>query len=172
MSRRFPLRVELVPEPLWKLNLRSNQVGLGPRRWLKLSREVRATLAQCAICGTRQRRLHGHEVWGFAETPRSGVARLLKVNAICVFCHSIQHWGMTQELIRQGVLSVADERRLIAHFVKVNRCEREAFYRHVVRAFAQHRQRSRKKWKIDWGQFGSAIAEAKAARERWHQARA
>ena len=30
MARKFPLRIELVPEPLWGQNLRSNQVGLGP----------------------------------------------------------------------------------------------------------------------------------------------
>lgn len=28
MARRFVLRVELVPEPLWQMNLRSNKVGL------------------------------------------------------------------------------------------------------------------------------------------------
>ncbi len=73
MARKFPLRIELVPEPLWGQNLA-----------LKSG-------------------------W-----PRS--------YAICTVCHSIQHWGRTKMLIAGGLMSIADGRRLIRHFMKVNHC--------------------------------------------------
>jgi hypothetical protein len=109
MARKFPLRIELVPKPLWGQNLRSNRVGLGPYRWLALSRAVRAELGRCSICGS-MKRLQGHEVWKFREKQRSGVATLTRVNAICTVCHSVQHWGRTKMLIAGGLKSMADDR--------------------------------------------------------------
>jgi hypothetical protein len=170
MARKFSLRIELVPKPLWGQNLRSNRVGLGPYRWLALSRNVRAELGRCSICASKKR-LQGHEIWQFSERPHSGVATLTNVNAICTVCHSIQHWGRTKMLIAGGLMSIADGRRLIRHFMKVNRCTRVAFDRHERRATAEWLFRNKKRWKIDWGQFKPAVEEADAARGRWHRSR-
>lgn len=170
MASKFILRIEPVPQPLWGHNLRSNEVGLVPYRWLKLSRAIRAELGRCSICGSRKR-LHGHEVWKFTEKARSGVAKLVKVNAICTICHSVQHWGRTQILIMQGLMTVADGRRLIRHFAKVNGCTVAAFDSHHARVFAQWRIRNKKKWKVDWGEFKSAVDEAANSRARWHKSR-
>jgi hypothetical protein len=170
MAARFPLRIELIPTDLWSRNLRSHKVGLGPYRWLKMSREVRAELGRCSICGSKKK-LHGHEVWKFTEKPRSGIATLIKVNTICTVCHSLQHWGRTSSLIMHGVMSVADGERLIRHFMKVNGCTKAAFKRHSDRASAVWRERSKKKWKVDWGEFKPAVDEAEAARKRWHNSR-
>ncbi len=114
-------------------------------------------------------RLHGHKIWKFSEKPRSGIATLIKVNAICTVCHSIQHWGRTKMLIAGGLMSMADGRRLIRHFMKVDHCARAAFDRHERRVTAEWLTRSKKRWKIDWGQFKPAVEEAAAARERWHR---
>jgi len=162
---RFRLRIELVPAPLWGVNLRSNMIGLGPYRWLKLSRAIRTELGCCSICGGRKR-LHGHEVWQFNEKIRSGVATLVKVDAICTLCHSVQHWGRTKILIMQGLMTVADGQRLIRHFAKVNGCSISSFDRHAQRASAQWRSSSKKKWKVDWGVFKSAVDEAANFRAR------
>jgi hypothetical protein len=118
-----------------------------------------------------QKKLHGHEVWKFTEKPRSGIATLIKVNTICTVCHSLQHWGRTSFLIMAGVMSVADGERLIRHFMKVNGCTKAAFKRHSDRASAVWRARSKKKWKIDWGEFKPAVDEAEASRKRWHNSR-
>jgi hypothetical protein len=161
---RFRLRIELMPEPLWGQNLRSNVVGLGPGRWLKLSQQVRKRIGKCSVCG-RTERLHGHEVWQYAERARSGTAKLIDVSVICTICHSINHWGRISALIAAGIMKPADGRRLIRHFVKINRCMSKAsFERHRIKAFAEWRERNRKKWKIDWGPYAPAITEAKAAR--------
>lgn len=170
MPSKNRLRLELIPEPLWGKNLRSNIVGIGPSRWRKLSRATRAALAKCAICGGTDR-LHGHEKWKFVERPRSGVAILVGVDAICTICHSIQHWGRIQQLVAIGIMTAADERRLIRHFMKVNKCTKVAFERHVLRSFRDWRMRSKKKWKIDWGKFQLAILEAKMARDLYRRRR-
>src|SRR6266436_5691074 len=66
VARKFALRIELVPEPLWGLNLRSNEVGLGPYRWLALSRTVRAELGRCSICASNNR-LYFHKDTAITE---------------------------------------------------------------------------------------------------------
>jgi hypothetical protein len=68
-------------------------------------------------------------------------------------------------------MSVADGQRLIRHFMKVNGCTKAAFKRHVDRADAVWRARSKKKWKVDWGEFKPAVDEAEASRKRWHDSR-
>jgi hypothetical protein len=93
----------------------------------------RAALGNCTICGGTDR-LHGHENWKYVERPRSGVAILVGVDAICTICHSVQRWGRIQQLVAIGVMSVADERRLIRHFMKINKCTKAAFERHVTQA--------------------------------------
>src|SRR5216683_5961245 len=85
--------------------------------------------------------------------------------AICTVCHSIQHWGRTKMLIAGGLMSIADGRRLIRHFMKVNHRARAAFDRHERRVTAEWLTRRKKRWKIDWGQFKPAVEEAAAARE-------
>jgi hypothetical protein len=40
MPGKNKLRLELIPGPLWRQNLRCNVVGLGAGRWLKLSRVI------------------------------------------------------------------------------------------------------------------------------------
>jgi hypothetical protein len=152
MPRRNKLRLELIPRPLWGQNLRSNIVGIGPGRWLKLSKATRSALGRCTICGGTDR-LHGHEKWEFVEKPRSGIAILIGVDAICTICHSVQHWGRIQSLVAVGIMSAADERRLVRHFMKVNRCKRATFERHVVRSFKDWHARSKKTLEDRLGSF-------------------
>ena len=164
MPPRNKLRLELIPGPLWGQNLRSNVVGLGPGRWLKLSRAARSALAKCSICGGGGRLPGPQKLKEEGET-RSRGGMLIGVDAVCTICHSVQHWGRIQQLLAIGVMSPADERRLIRHFMRINKCTRAAFERHVVRSFRIWRLRSKKKWKIDWGEFEPMIIEAKAARD-------
>ncbi|WP_063700856.1 hypothetical protein [Bradyrhizobium centrolobii] len=49
--------------------------------------------------------------------------------------------------------------------MKINKCTRAAFERRVVRSFRIWCLRSKKKWKIDWGQFKPLIIEAKVVRD-------
>src|SRR5260370_15023545 len=161
---RLRLRIELIPKPLWEQNLRLRE-GLGKERWGKLRRKViEANGARCTICGARER-LHGHEVWDYQEKKTVGTATLLRVDIICIDCHDIHHWGRTTNLFKAGIISPERYGHLRKHFRKVNRCRQAVFDDHFLRSARVWSRRSKKRWKVDWGDFESGVAEAKAARE-------
>jgi hypothetical protein len=163
---RLKLRVELIPKPLWKRNLRASD-GLGKARWDKLRLKlIEANGAQCAICGGTKK-LHGHEVWAYREKKTVGTALLLRVEIVCIDCHDIHHWGRTTKLFQSGVITGNRYGLLRKHFRKVNGCRQQVFDDHALRSARIWLKRSRKRWKIDWGDFKPALVEAKAARDAW-----
>src|SRR6266446_8646847 len=159
------LHIEMVPGPLWGMNLRSKD-RLG-NRWRKLRKSILAERGPaCAICGN-EANPHGHEIWTYEEKRRTGIARLIGIEIICGDCHSIHHWGVTQRLEIEGILEPRDLNRLIRHACKVNGYKRKDFNRDAKEADAVWRRQSELKWKIDWGQYKEAVSDAKAARVEW-----
>jgi hypothetical protein len=159
------LRIELIPKPLWEVNLRSRD-GLGKARWDKLRRKLIETNGtRCAICGSDGH--HGHEVWEYREKKTVGTAVLLRVEIVCIDCHDIHHWGRTTKLFQAGTITGDRYGFLRKHFRKVNGCRQQVFDDHALRSARVWLKRSKKRWKIDWGDFKPAVAEAKAAREAW-----
>ena len=162
-SRSLKLRIELIPKPLWEHNLRLHD-GLGKYRWDKLRHEIiEKDGARCTICGATDRKLHGHEVWDYREKKTVGMAVLLRVEIVCIDCHDIHHWGRTTKLFQKGVISAERYGHLRKHFRRINRCTQQVFDRHFLRNARVWLQRSKKRWKVDWGDFASAVAEAKVA---------
>jgi hypothetical protein len=49
----------------------------------------------------------------------------------------------------------------------VNGCRQEVFDDHFLQSARVWEERSKKRWKIDWGEFASLVEEAKAARSVW-----
>jgi len=163
---RLKLRIELVPKRLWERNLRSSD-GLGKARWDKLRRKLlKANGARCAICGSTER-LQGHEVWAYREKTTVGIAVLLRVEIVCIDCHDIHHWGRITKLFQTGRITSERYGFLRRHFRKVNGCPQRVFDDHFLRSARIWLRQSEKRWKIDWGDFKSAVAEAKAARVAW-----
>jgi hypothetical protein len=137
------LTIELVPQSCWYSNLR--QV-LPREAWDRLRRQVYTACGyRCAICGTRGQ-LHCHEVWSYDDAAH--VQRLEGFQALCADCHHIKHLGHAGILASQGKL---DYERLVAHFLRVNQCDRATFERHQAEAFAQWEERSRHEWTTDFG---------------------
>ena len=166
-SRGLKLRIELVPKKLWEQNLRLKD-GLGKYRWDKLRREIiEKNGPRCTVCGSTDRKLHGHEVWDYREKKTVGTAVLLRVEIVCIDCHDIHHWGRTTKLFQAGVISGERYGHLRKHFRSVNRCTQEVFDRHFLRNARVWMQRSKKRWKVDWGDFATVVADAKAARNAW-----
>lgn len=169
----FRLTIELVPQPLWGINLRSRE-GLGPWRWKKFRRSlINERGDQCEICRSRKK-LHGHEIWEYQERKRVGTAKLKSVEITCQNCHDIHHWGRTKALIDAGIVDEKRHNELKRHFRKVNRCTQRKFDVHAKLALHVWRERSLKRWKVDWAIFRNAVAEAEAARKLWwarHSAR-
>jgi hypothetical protein len=165
------LRIELVPKPLWGLNLRSSY-GLGKARWDKLRHKLIETNgAHCKICGNTEK-LHGHEVWAYREKKTVGTAVLLRVEIICIDCHDIHHWARTVKLIQAGVVKHSRDMVLRKHFRKVNGCRQQDFDNYFRRSLRIWFKRSKKKWKLDWGVFWGQVEAAEAARESYARNRA
>lgn len=172
MTKALKLRIELVPAPLWGINLRSNKTGLGKWRWTKLRRRALESCGgKCIICKSPIKP-QGHEVWEYRDRPRVCIAKLVRVEIVCQACHHINHWGRTNQLIWLGVISDEGRLALRKHFRTVNRCLQKDFDRHEKRSFARWKVQSEKKWKVDWGDFQPAITEAKMARRAWAERQA
>lgn len=142
------LTIELVPESCWYNNLRHI---VPPAAWDHIRRQVYAACDhRCSICGAKGR-LHCHEVWAYEDATR--VQRLDGFLALCESCHHIKHLGLAGILASQGKL---DYDRLVAHFLRVNHCDRAAFERHRAAAFAQWEERSHYEWTLDLGDLLAA----------------
>jgi hypothetical protein len=156
--------MELVPQPLWGVNLR---LWLGQGRWRKFRQAlIDEGGQQCAICKSPDRP-HGHEIWEYRDKKRVGTARLKAVEIICQNCHDIHHWGRTKKLIDRGEVSLKRHNELKRHFRMVNHCTQREFEAHADSAFLIWGERSFKEWKVDWGDFRNEIAEAEIGRQLW-----
>jgi hypothetical protein len=137
------LTIELVPATCWHANLRDI---LTPAGWGTLRRRVLVAFGnRCAICGASGR-LHCHEVWRYDDAAH--IQTLDGCLALCSLCHHVKHLGMASRLAAQGKL---DYERIVAHFLRVNGCDRATFERHRAAAFALFEQRSRHEWTTDFG---------------------
>jgi hypothetical protein len=137
------LTIELVPATSWGANLRD---VLAPAVWDRLRRLVYERSGhRCGICGAGGR-LHCHEVWRYDDATH--VQHLEGCVALCALCHAVKHLGHTGILASQGKL---DSERVIAHFCRVNGCDRATFRAHRDAAFAQWHERSRYEWTLDLG---------------------
>lgn len=164
------LRIEMVPEPLWGKNLRSDE-GLGRYRWDKLRKAIMAERGKsCIICGSDEQP-HGHEVWEYQETKKTGIARLIGVEIVCRDCHAIHHWGQTTKLMEEGAITTEDLHDLVAHFCTVNKCKPRHFDRHEDEGFAIWERRSKLSWRVDWGAYSDAVHTAHTARNEYHRKR-
>jgi hypothetical protein len=145
------LTIELVPATCWQANLRD----VLPRpAWDALRRRVYASFGHhCAICGASGC-LHCHEVWRYDDTAH--IQTLDGLLALCELCHHVKHIGHARLLADQGKL---DYERVVAHFLRVNGCDRATFARHRAEAFAIFAARSRHEWQTDLGLTGHAPLE-------------
>lgn len=160
-SKALKLRIELVPRPLHRYNLRSEAVGLGDTGWRKLRRTIIAENGPaCQVCGSTERP-HAHEIWQYEEKARSGIAHLIGVGMVCARCHAIHHWGSTKLLMSEGKLQGAAHDTLIAHFMKVNQCSEDDFARHEKHCVEEWERRNQLKWRIDWGELAKSIKQVR-----------
>jgi len=140
-TQALRLSIELVPATSWGANLRAL---LPAAEWDRLRRQVyAASERRCVICGARGR-LHAHEQWDFDDARH--IQRLRGLVALCTLCHHVKHLGHARLLAARGQL---DYERVVAHFLRVNGCDRAAFERHCAAAFTRFDERSRYEWQIE-----------------------
>lgn len=92
---------DLLPGNVWGSNLR----GIFSRdQWDELRLPVCAAAEdRCEVCNEysvdqrgRQRRPDCHELWRFESTGETKVQKLIRLIALCVDCHRVQHIGLAQ----------------------------------------------------------------------------
>ena len=155
MDHDLKLIIELVPRTSWGTNLHK----LMPK---KAWDEVRqATYKEhgyrCGVCGA-QGRMTCHERWAYDDA--AGIQTLLGFIALCDLCNHVKHIGLAGILARQGYL---DYDAVVAHFLRVNGCDRETFEQHREQAYAVWRQRSARPWTVDFGPYAALIDRQQAA---------
>jgi hypothetical protein len=128
---------------------------LGTTRWRRLKAILDKDKPCCAICGGLQGPLQDHEEWDYKEGESSGVATLKRINRVCQDCHSIIHIGRTQKLMMSGDINQAKAtwNRLIAHFLRVNDCDKATWERHGREARLAWKRRSSMTWTIEFRSY-------------------
>lgn len=144
------LTIDLVPGPLHGQSLANL---LNRNEWERLRADtLRRKGALCEVCGARSP-LECDEVWDYDDTAR--VARLAQLRIICRMCHRAKHYGRTR--------SVFDEQEVeavIAHFCRVNGCDRAAFEAHQKQAselWWERTQPERGTWSVDFGEWSRLL---------------
>lgn len=156
MTTSQPLRLqsELIPQPLWGMNIRSM---IGKKRWFRLRDAVTTYRRRmCAICGSTAP-LQGHEVWDYAEKKRTGTATLRDIRLVCQDCSSIHHFGRFQRLLATKFITREEFERVMQHMLHVNGCTFAEWENHGKEAQEAWQRRSKLRWKIDYGMFRWAV---------------
>jgi hypothetical protein len=143
------LKIGLIPETSWRENLRTK---MGRTKWDKLRKQILAEQGDvCRICSATEK-LQCHEVWKFDD--RSNTQRLVGFEAVCSLCHLSEHFGLAQNLAKQGHVNLDD---VISHFMRVNGITKKEFEAHRAQAFAVWHERSAKQWEVDLGEWASLV---------------
>lgn len=150
----YASRIQLVPFPLWQLNMRKL---MSQGQWAKFRKALLEhdghTCRSCGKVEAESRRLSAHEEWHYAEDAVPATAFLADVSLLCWHCHHIEHWGVTKALVAQGQLTQRAIDDTIAHFCCLNAATMAEFLTHEERATNDWERRSALKWRVDYGPF-------------------
>lgn len=139
------LTIELVPETSWHNNLRSL---MGKDAWNTLRKKVYKDYSyKCGICGAKGK-LDCHEVWEYDVT--SHIQKLVGLIPLCELCHSVKHIGLSELRAAKGEFNLE---KLVTHFMKVNKCNREIFEKHKEEALRLFNERSKSNWTLKVGEL-------------------
>lgn len=153
---KFKLQIELVPSTVWFSSIyqiynEKNRLS----EWRRIKEKIfEKEGRRCWICGKEDTRLEAHEFWKYDD--KNHIQKLIAIHHLCAMCHRIKHigfWCHTQngrERLEKSGLTKED---LVAHFCRVNNCSVEEFMAHERQAFRIWKERSKFKWKQDFGQY-------------------
>ena len=133
------LTIELVPEPMWGFNLRSE---LTQCEWDLLRRDQYKRAGYvCEICGGKgdKHPVECHEVWRYDDL--KNVQKLSRLIALCPSCHEVKHFGRARIM--------GNSKRAMAHLCTVNDMSMQTAENYILNQYALWRKRSQKKWTLD-----------------------
>lgn len=173
----YKLRIELVPESLWGVNLRA---AMSATMWSQVGAIVfERAGGQCQICGGVGHRhpLECHEAWEYIPDRKfeTGINRqvLRGLEALCPDCHLAKHIGFAEKTGRGE--------RTMAHLSHVNGISLATAKLYAEQTYETQRQYARLAWTqdIEWfklnfpGRLATERAVAKElADEERHAAKA
>ncbi|MGA8498942.1 MAG: hypothetical protein WB764_25890 [Xanthobacteraceae bacterium] len=124
---------------------------------------------RCQTCGkteTESKHIFAHEEWEYVTTSSPAVAHLKALVLSCWHCHAVEHFGATQNMVLSGELTAQAIEDTIEHFCRLNQVGRDAFDVHRAEARAGWIGLSKLEWIVDWGSFGSLVAEVDQKRRQ------
>ncbi len=133
------LTSELVPKTAWYSNVRSNVTRA---EWDVIRHQVYANADNiCEICGGKGKHhaVECHEVWEYDDD--TNIQKLVRMIALCPACHSVKHLGRARAV---GIYNEA-----LAQLQKVNGITANEARAYSSAVFAQWKERSKYKWKLD-----------------------
>lgn len=132
-----PLRINLVPRPLWNKSL----AHLLPN-WNEVRDKVCAC-GCCAICDTKapSNKLHAHEVWKYNDDNHT--VDLKDIIPVCENCHMALHFGKANV--------DGKKKEALAWYCKVNDISKEMAKHEIQGAFEWWRIRSDYPWRFNPG---------------------
>lgn len=141
MDKKLKLAIELIPASSWNNNLRGL---LPPWMWENLRKKVyKKHNFKCAICGAGGR-LYAHEVWEYDD--KNHIQKLKNLIALCTKCHAVKHIGYAGIQASEGKLKFHE---IVKHFMKVNKCDYQAFQKHYKKAIQKFEERSHYEWQLN-----------------------
>lgn len=145
MAEPLKLTTELVPRTSWYNNMRS---VFSQATWDRIRRQVYSDYShRCGICQA-EGRLSCHEIWEYDD--QNHVQTLRGFVALCDWCHHVKHIGLAGILARRGELNFDT---VVAHFMRVNGCDKATFDKHHLHAMSQWAERSKQPWQVNLGQY-------------------
>jgi hypothetical protein len=138
-KRRKQLSIEMVPEPCWFINLRSE---LDPNDWKRLKqRTYRKANYRCEVCGGRgpEWPVECHEIWHYNDEEH--IQELVGLIALCPACHEVKHMGFATMSGRGDIAA--------QHLAEVNEWTTGEADRYIKEQFAVWEERNKYTWRLD-----------------------
>lgn len=147
------LEVELIPRPLWGLNLRKKLEETGKMNlWSDLRKRLMIEEGyKCWICGREDSYFEAHEFWIYND--KTSIQKLDSVHLICDLCHKVKHFGRTQTVCSKDYI----KNILLVHFFEVNKCKIDDFRKHFGDVQMLWLKRNEGCWKQDYGKYKNMI---------------
>ncbi len=147
MSPKRTLEPCLLPEAAWGKSLCNLNKKGQCKYWPSLRDDAKLHHGTgCIFCDNAA--VHGHEVWDYDD--KNAVVTLQEVVPVCEMCHHVIHLGRSELLASKGEL---DFKAVLDHFARVRGVKRFEIEAIAREAFDQWEVRSRRQWKVSYGQF-------------------
>jgi len=139
---RLKLTIEPRPVSTWGVTLASR---LPKDEWDEIRQRVyREADYRCQVCGSNNRKLNCHELWGFDD--RKLIQKFVGFECCCELCHDVHHFGRSKETRSSTYID-----KLIGHWCKVNKLTRADFLVYEKQIFELNKKRADKPYIVKVG---------------------